>query len=230
MQKLWVFALAGSLLAFIGFRIFEETSSSADDPMGSTESGRTALVVDTEHPQLHIFQSTLELLGELQPYQQVKVTPRVGGYLEQITVQRSDSVKRGDLLAAIDAAGIEQQIRQASAAVTVAQAGVARDEAALENIRLQVRRNRQLGAKGLIAQQDVDEAQNRLRSAEATLQLSKAQVVQAQASLSELTIQQEQTRVYAPLVASLPNGWSMRARLSIRIPRLFPSWISAGSR
>jgi RND family efflux transporter MFP subunit len=54
-------------------------------------------------------------------------------------------------------------------------------------------------AGGLISRADLDETESRIRTGEAQLALAVAQVEQAEASLRELRLQQDQTRIYSPL-------------------------------
>lgn len=160
---------------------------------------RGGLLVDVAKPTVRLFEARLDAVGELQPVQQVTVMPRASGHLEQLTVDRSDQVRRGQLLAEVDDSNLVQQIQRAESAIAVARAGVLREQATLENLQAQLKRSQDLDAQGLISRQVLEEQESRVRTAHASLELSKAQVEQAEGSVRELRLQQEQTRVYSPL-------------------------------
>ena len=131
------------------------------------------------------------------------------------------AVSKEQLLAIVDDVDLLQQIHRAEAAISVAAAAVSREEATYENLKIQVARYRELHQENLIATQDLEDLVSRMRVAQAQLELVRAQVRQAEASLSELKIQHDQTRIYSPLNGfrrdppSRPwcAGESQRARL-----------------
>ncbi len=184
----------------VGFRLYEELSSGAASPAGGDPSmARSVMLVEMAEAQNHTFQSSLEILGELRPLASVDVMSRVSGRLRELSVERGDRVKKGQLLAVVDDEDILQQIRRAEASISVAEAGVSREQASTDNLEIQVRRYQRLHSESLISTQELEDIESRFRVAKAQLELAKAQVEQARASLRELRIQQEQTRVYSPL-------------------------------
>jgi RND family efflux transporter MFP subunit len=108
-------------------------------------------------------------------------------------------VKKGQLLAVIDDEDLQQQIRRAEATIAVARAAVQREEASRKNLEIQLERYRKLHDESLISTQDLEDLESQNRVAVAQLNLATAQVDQAEASVRELKIQQEQTRIYSPL-------------------------------
>lgn len=58
---------------------------------------------------------TLTLPGELRPYEQVAVYPKVKGFIKEIYVDRGSRVKKGQLLALLEAPEATQQLRSAQA-------------------------------------------------------------------------------------------------------------------
>jgi multidrug efflux system membrane fusion protein len=91
----------------------------------------------------------LEGLGSVVAYKTVAVKPQVDGRLEQVLFREGQAVRRGDVLAQIDPRPFRIQLQQA-------QGALARDEAQLENARLNVQRDRELVAQKLIAPQQLD--------------------------------------------------------------------------
>ena len=213
MKKLLLILFVGAFLSALGFRLYQELSggevaAGGRPPSGGRPSGggppgggggRPPLLVDTAQVEPHQFETTLEVLGELIPQAEVDVMSRISGRLQQVLVNRGEPVTKGQLLAVVDDVDLRQQILRAEAATAVTRAGVNREEATYRNLALQVKRFQNLHEEALISIQELEDLESRLFVAEAQVELAKAQVQQAEASLRELSIQQEQTRIYSPL-------------------------------
>ena len=195
MKKLILVLVLGGLLTWVGLRLFHELSVESMD----AQSQGPALLVETATVRPHVFETNLELLGELRPQAVVEVMSRISGRLQEVLVDRGDTVRKEQLLAVVDDVDLLQQIHRAEAAISVATAAVSREEATYGNLEVQVARYRQLHEENLIATQDLEDLVSRMRVSQAQLDLVKAQVRQAEASLNELKIQHDQTRIYSPL-------------------------------
>ncbi|MBI4456438.1 MAG: efflux RND transporter periplasmic adaptor subunit [Acidobacteria bacterium] len=203
-RKLVLILIAGVFVSLLGFRLYQEWSE--DDRVGANTrvaarpgGGSPSLLVETATVQPHIFESKLEVMGELKPQAAVEVMSRISGRLQQVLVDRGQSVHMGELLAVVEDADLQQQIRRAQAAIAVAHAAESRETATYENLQAQLQRYRKLHEESLISIQDLQDLESRSRVAHSQVELAAAQVEQAEASLHELKIQQEQTRIYSPL-------------------------------
>jgi len=212
LKKLFLIIVVGLFLSALGFRLYQElgggeVAAGGRPPGGGRPSsggrppggGRPPMLVDTAQVEPHQFETTLEVLGELKPQAEVNVMSRISGRLQQVLVDRGEPVQVGQLLAVVDDVDLRQQIIRSEAATAVARAGVNREEATYRNLLLQVKRFQDLHEEALISTQELEDVESRLFVAEAQRELAKAQVLQAEASLRELGIQQEQTRIYSPL-------------------------------
>jgi RND family efflux transporter MFP subunit len=65
---------------------------------------------------------TVDLPGELAPYLAVSLHAKIGGYVEQVLVDRGSSVKQGDLLVELSAPELKAQIAEAESRVQAAEA------------------------------------------------------------------------------------------------------------
>src|ERR1700677_4366087 len=61
--------------------------------------------------------STLEIASELQPFQEIDVYAKVAGYIQQLNVDWGTHVKQGQVLAVLEIPNLQQQVKQAEAAV-----------------------------------------------------------------------------------------------------------------
>ena len=109
----------------------------------------------------------LEALGTVVPSVTVTVRPQVSGVLTQIAFTEGQMVKKGQLLATIDPRPFEATLQQAIGARM-------RDEAMLENGRLQLQRYQTLLGQDSIARQDVDTQAAAVKQLEAALVTDRA--------------------------------------------------------
>jgi RND family efflux transporter MFP subunit len=143
---------------------------------------------------------SVDLTAELLPWQQVEIHAKVAGYVKQINVDVGDHAKRGDVLATLEIPEIEDEEKQADAAVMTAQEQVKSLEAAYEETSLLAGRMTAASkeTQGLIAQQDLDTANAKNRANEADLAAAKQKVVEAQANADHLRDLVAYSRILAP--------------------------------
>lgn len=108
----------------------------------------------------------------IESVRQATVSAQMTGQLTQLYVDAGDRVKRGQLLARIDA-------READAQVGSARAQVAQAEAALAQAQLNYERTASLVAQNFLSQSAMDKAQADLKTARAALDAARAGTAQA---------------------------------------------------
>lgn len=200
MKKLLFLLIFLAVLGLVGYRLYEKLGPEAAVAVApNPDEQRPTMLVELAVAKPRTFVTELEVLGELTPLASVDVMSRVSGRLKELSVQRGDAVTKGQLLVVVDDDDLQQQIRRAEAAIAVARASVNREQASHDNLALQVERYQALHAENLVSTQDLQDLESRLRVSTAQIELARAQVDQAEASLRELKIQQAQTRVYSPL-------------------------------
>jgi len=128
--------------------------------------------------------TTIDLPGRLEAYSQAQLYARVSGYLKEWKADIGTPVKAGQLLAEIEAPDLDQQIMQAEAGLSSAQAN-----AELASQTLQ--RGQSLGTSGAVSKQDLDR-----RSADSANQ--QGLVKSAQANLSRLRVLEKYKQIVAP--------------------------------
>jgi RND family efflux transporter MFP subunit len=131
----------------------------------------------------------LTLAGQFQPYQVVDVHPKVSGYMSRINVDIGDVVHQGQSLAVLEVpelkAELEQsvfQLQQTKEEITGAQHEINRAEAEHAALHAASERLKQAaaGRPGLIAQQELDDAEAKDLSSEAQVDAAKSAMAAAQ--------------------------------------------------
>lgn len=108
------------------------------------------------------------LAGSLEPATVVRLTAQIGGTVSDLRVDRGTPVRRGQVLAVIEAEGIRGQAAGARASVAAAEANVA-------VVRQRRDAARQLYEAGATSRLDAEAAQAALEAAEAELAVARAQ-------------------------------------------------------
>ncbi len=150
--------------------------------------------------RVRISSRSVTLTAEFKPWQEVEIHAKVSGYVKQINVDVGDRAKAGDVIATLEVPEIEDELKQAAAAILTAQEEVrsmqaAYDESSLISSRLNAAAQE---TKGLIAQQDVDTATDKNRANEANLAAAKQKVFEAQANADHLRDLVAYSKVIAP--------------------------------
>jgi RND family efflux transporter MFP subunit len=126
----------------------------------------------------------LELPGRLQAYINAPIYARVPGYLKSWKYDIGGKVKAGDVLAEIDTPDLDQQLMQARAALSVAEANA-------KLAQISADRWQSLAGTDAVAKQDVD-------TRTFTLNANLAQVKAAQANLDQLVAEEGFKRLIVP--------------------------------
>jgi RND family efflux transporter MFP subunit len=135
-------------------------------------------------PQRVENQSGLELPGRLEAYVRAPIYARVPGYLKTWKYDIGSKVKAGDLLAEIDTPDLDQQLLQARADLSVA-------EANSKLAKITAERWQSLSGTDAVAKQDVDQRTF-------TWNANVAQVKAAQANVDRLVAEEGFKRLVAP--------------------------------
>ncbi len=181
---------------------------------------------------------TVGASGTLQAVTTVQVGSQVSGNISFLGADFNSIVKKGQVIARLDPSLFEAQLQQARANLQQTRANLTKSESDLNRSKVMLTdaqqkyaRAKELAAKSLLPQSDldaakiaVDSAQATLSSAEATVSQSQAAVNQSQASLNQNQVNLDHTVIEAPIDGiiiqrSVDVGQTVAA--SMQAPTLF---------
>ncbi len=168
--------------------------------------------VSVAHPRLGALQNEVVLPGNIQAFIDSPIYARASGYLKQWYSDIGARVKAGQVLAEIDAPELDQQVRQAKAALEQSQAALAQAEANLQQgkaneelARVTADRWKNLVARGAVSRQENDQYQAQyqaqvanLEALEKAIAASRSNIGSAEANLGRLEEMQGFKTVRAP--------------------------------
>lgn len=128
--------------------------------------------------------STVPISGNLRSLSIVEIKPEVSGRLMAAYFSEGDLVRKGQLLAEIDAENYQLNYDQAAAALSVCQAGLARAQVSAEHAETEKARADNLLRSGGITQKDHQAALTGVRESATQVRLAEAQCAQARAALA----------------------------------------------
>lgn len=201
------------------------SSCSRDEPVqaGSPASSEVPTVAVAKAQTANLSHD-LVLTAEFKPYQEVDVMAKIAGYIKQINVDVGDRVKENDLLAILEIPEQKDDLHRATASVdranadvTHAQDELARAQSAHQIAHLSYERLAGVAEKrpGLVAQQEIDEAQSRdlgteaqVSAARSALASAKEQVQVNSADVQKIETLIDYTRVTAPFTGVITKRYA----------------------
>ena len=158
---------------------------------------------------------TLNLAGQFQPYQVIDVHAKVSGYIRHIYVDIGDKVRQGQILAVLEVPELSAQLKGTVAEVASrkdeiarAQQEVLRAQSEHASLHANYTRLKQASASqpGLIAEQELDDAQSKDLASEAQIDAAKSALSAARQNFDVAGADNERvgaledyTRVVAPI-------------------------------
>jgi membrane fusion protein, multidrug efflux system len=171
----WILLLAGLLVAIAAyFFLIRPQSQAAKKGQAAAPPGVPVVAVAAKKTDFNVY---LTGLGSVTPVNTVTVRTRVDGQLMEVLYQEGQVVGSGDLLATLDARPFEAQLTQA-------EGQLARDQALLENARLDLQRYRVLWDQDSIPQQQLDTQKALVRQLEGTVKNDQGQIESAKVNLA----------------------------------------------
>jgi RND family efflux transporter MFP subunit len=203
--------IGGAALCLIAFFAVKHVRAGAPSPKRKTDDIMSAAVAIAKRAPIG---NTFSVAGEFLPYQEIEVHAKVAGYIRKINVDIGDRVKTGQVLAVLEVPelvaelqGTQAGVRHSQQEIERAQNEVARDQAQYAALHANAVRLAQASRvrPGLVAQQELDDAEAKDRAAEAQVESAKSalsaarqQLEISQANNSQISAMSDYTRITAP--------------------------------
>ena len=215
--------------------------------VGAVGAGAGAIYVRRGGPEVQVQTSpitrgdivdTVGATGTLQAVTTVQVGSQVSGNIQWLGADFNSIVKKGQVIAKLDPSLFDAQLQQARANLNQTRANLAKARSDLERTKVQLTdaqqkhaRAKELAARGLVPQSEldaakiaVDTAQAGQASQEATVNQTQAAVTQSQASVNQNQVNLDHTIITAPIDGivtqrSVDVGQTVAA--SMQAPTLF---------
>jgi len=225
-KKPWIVVAILVASALLAWRWIGRIKTEADDQNHEDSSEPPAAVARAER---HTITSTLKISGEFKPFQDVDVHAKVAGYIKVISVDVGDHVKEGQTLAVLEVPELAAQLAGAEAAVRRANEEIGRAQGDLERAKsahaathmgYQRLSDAAKTRQGLVAQQELDDAQAKdleseaqVSSGKAALSAAQQELEVAQANKRQAAALSDYTRIVAPFAGVVTNRYADKGAL-----------------
>ena len=162
--------------------------------------------------------------GTVNPVVTVQVGSYVSGVIERVLCDYNTHVAKGQLCAQIDPRPYQTVVDQDRANVAAAQAQLEKDRTAAQYAQISYARNADLGKRGIVAQDVVDQSKTTADQAKAQLEVDSTEVDQRKAALEAALVNLEYTKIVSPVdgtVVSRNITQGQTVAASFQTPTLF---------
>ena len=163
-------------------------------------AGQTASVTyQTETAKRADLVVRVQATGKVQPTTQVDVSSEMSGVIRLVNVDNNSLVKKGDVLAELDAVRLKAQLTRVEAALAAAEARLLDAKATRAQRDLAFERAEALRKKGISAIQDLDSARADQTRAAAAVAAAEADIAVARADVTMQQTDIASTRIVSPV-------------------------------
>jgi macrolide-specific efflux system membrane fusion protein len=155
---------------------------------------------------------TVTALGSLQPKEYVDVGAQVSGQLDTVHVEVGQQVKKGDLLAEIDARVYAAEVAGARARLADLQSQLAGAEAELVLARRQFGRNTDLAKIDAVSRDDLDTSETLVQTVAAKTGSLKAQIEQQKSTVEAGETNLSYTKIFAPIDGTVTSQTALQGQ------------------
>lgn len=195
--KVALLAAAVATLAGCGNSVKVQAKDPADAGSAANAAAAPVGIVKVGRSNL---ERTMNISSELVPFQEIDVYAKESGYVKQLNVDYGSHVQANQVLATLEIPELQLQLKEDDAAIKNAQAQIphaqdelSRVEAQQKVLQLQYDRlNGVAQAKpGLVAQQEVDDAQGKALASAQQVEAAKSNLISAQSELERAQAKRE---------------------------------------
>lgn len=188
--------VAAALIVFFGVLPREKVRADIDKQAQKRVNAHPKVQVVKAQPSPA--KTEMIIPGTTLAYTQAAIYARSSGYLTRRLADIGDHVKKGQLLAVIDAPDLDQQVAQGRSAVLTSESTLEQLKAQLVLSKANWERYKVLVAKGVFSRQDGDTQEANYRSADANVHAAESTVQSNKDNLRRLVVLQQYENLTAP--------------------------------
>lgn len=137
--------------------------------------------------------------GSIEPTVQVVVSSEQSGTIREVFVDYNSNVKKGEIVARLDTAKLEADVKSAEAKLLSSKAAVSKAIADMNSAQVTLERLTNLVSNRVSSQQDLDAARYAHDAAVATKESAEAEVLSAEASLQQARLNLSKADIISPI-------------------------------
>ena len=168
-------------------------------PLVCERDSSTALVVTTAPASKGTIERRIVARGTLEAAAVAEVGAHVAGAIDSVTADENSLVTAGEILARIDSASADEQLRDAEALCGAAETELSRAESAADAARQRAARAESLTLARMLARADLDATETSLDEANADVAAAESEVVRTRAAVRQASAFREQTIIRSPI-------------------------------
>ncbi len=190
-QPRWLIFCSGLVLT--GLLFFQSTA----DSQQKRPRGPSATLVEAEAPSRRTLKQVLRLAGTATAASRFTLTSQTSGRLLSLPVQVGQYVKKGQLIAQMEAQTFQQDMRQIEADLAVLKAQKKEAQATLTLAEKEFDRDATLYTKKLVSKTELDTSRTTLETQRSRLSVLEAQLQQKKVALQGGALRLSDTKIYA---------------------------------
>ena len=198
--------------AFTGYSLFASDQNFAKQPKQQAQSiediqakeGKPVRVSAVAQQDIAITQT---FYGTVQPYAEANVQGKYSGKIVMLKGKEGDSVQAGEAIVQFEKTDDSLELNRAEASKNAALEAVKQAESNFETAQKTVARNQELFKEGFLAKQSLDELQNQLQVAQATLSSAREQAKTYDASIQLMRNKMKDLTIAAPITGIIDKKY-----------------------
>ena len=198
--------------AFKAYSLFASDQDSVKQPEPQAQSieeiqaaeGKPVRVSAVAQQDIAITQT---FYGTVQPYAEANVQGKYSGKIVMLKGKEGDSVQAGEAIVQFEKTDDSLELNRAEASKNAALEAVKQAESNFETAQKTVARNQELFKEGFLAKQSLDELQNQLQVAQATLSSAREQAKTYDASIQLMRNKMKDLTIAAPITGIIDKKY-----------------------
>jgi RND family efflux transporter MFP subunit len=181
--------IAGGVVVLINK---QRTLAGMPKPSSQSPSVQTAVAVKGT------IEVTSRQLGEIQPYVQAELAPRITGYILSIDKREGDSVAKGEIVCIVDDRELSKRVESSRAEVLATKQRFAGARSVYETQRSVTERDEKLYAAGAISKEALERSRSTLESSRAAMEAYEEGIHGLERNVEAAALQAGYARIAAP--------------------------------